>query len=221
MDSAVSIHSREVSLMALAFHDKNSSFTYGDYLTWDNEERWELIDGIPYNMTPAPSTLHQRILIELSRQFSNYLRGKPCEVFAAPFDVRLPKSEEADEAVTTVVQPDIVVICDASKLDKRGCRGAPDIVIEILSPSTAQKDIKIKLSLYERAGVKEFWIVYPEGKTVMVFTLQQQGRYGRPEVYSDKDAVTPVIFGDLSIELSSVFSDAQSEYSQTSDEHKV
>lgn len=204
--------------MALACDDSKSRFTYGDYLSWNDDERWELIDGIPYNITPAPSTQHQRILTELSRQFSNYLQGKPCEIFVAPFDVRLPKGGEADEAVTTVVQPDIVVICDSSKLDKRGCRGAPDLIIEILSPNTAQKDIKIKMSLYERAGVNEFWMVYPEGRTVMVFTLQNEGRYGRPEAYTDKDEIKPSIFDNLSVVLSSVFKHTTDDNEHTGDE---
>lgn len=115
-------------------------YTYGDYLTWPDEERWELIEGVPYDMTPAPSTNHQRILGELFRQISTFLLDRDCEVFIAPFDVRLPEGDEADEQIITVVQPDIAVICDPAKIDRRGCRKAPDFIIEILSPSTAAKD---------------------------------------------------------------------------------
>ena len=132
------------------------TYTYGDYLRWDDGERWELIDGVAYNMTPAPNRRHQAILRELSYQFTAFLAGKPCEVYFSPFDVRLPEHNEKDEEVTTVVQPDLVVICDPDKLDDRGCRGAPDLVNEILSPSTSRKDMKTKLELYEKRGVREY-----------------------------------------------------------------
>ena len=125
------------------------TYTYEDYLLWSDEERWELIDGVPYNMTPAPSRVHQGISMELSRQIANHLAGKMCKIYAAPFDVRLPKSDEEEEQIETVVQPDLVVVCDGNKLDERGCKGAPDLIIEILSPYTAGKDMKIKRNLYE------------------------------------------------------------------------
>ncbi len=146
-------------------------FTYGDYLTWNGDERWELIDGVAYDMSPAPRVAHQRILMELGRQFATWLRGKPCQIFPAPFDVRLPEAGESDALVETVVQPDLTVICDKRTLDEAGYRGAPELVVEILSPSTAQKDLKIKFARYERAGVKEYWIVEPEGKTVQISRL--------------------------------------------------
>ena len=120
--------------------NKDEHFTYGDYLKWDDSERWELIDGIAYNMTPAPSRFHQQVSIELCFQLVNHLRDTTCKVYAAPFDVRLLEADEADESVTTVVQPDISVICDPSKLDDRGCKGSPDLIVEILSPATARKD---------------------------------------------------------------------------------
>ena len=119
------------------------TYTYGDYLSWPDEERWELIDGIPHSMSPAPSRVHQEISMELARQIANHLIGKNCRVYAAPFDVRLPKGGEKDEQIETVVQPDLVVVCDESKLDERGCKGPPDLIIEILSPHTAAKDMKI------------------------------------------------------------------------------
>ena len=181
------------------------TYTYGDYLQWDDGERWELIDGVAYNMSPAPVRRHQKILRELSYQFTAFLSGKPCEVYFAPFDVRLPLSNEADEEVTTVVQPDLVVICDPDKLDVRGARGAPDLVIEILSPSTSRKDIKIKFDLYENRGVREYWIVDPSGGTVMIFLLGSDGRYGRPQVFTDEDSAPVGIFEDLVIDLKAVF----------------
>lgn len=180
-------------------------FTYGDYLTWDDDERWELIDGVPCNMSPAPKVRHQRILVELSRQVANYLVAKPCEVFVAPFDVRLPEAEESDDRVETVVQPDLSVICDPVKLDEAGCRGAPDLIVEILSPGTAHKDLKIKLDRYERAGVREYWIVDPAEQTVMVFLQGIDGRYGRPQVFYKDDVVRVAIFPELEIALGTVF----------------
>ena len=182
-------------------------YTYGDYLTWDDDERWELIDGIPYNMSPAPRVRHQGILMELSRQFANYLVDKPYRLFAAPFDVRLPESDESDNQVETVVQPDLSVICDRTRLDEAGCRGAPDLIVEILSPGTAHKDLKVKFDRYERAGVREYWIVDPAEKTVMVFTRGADGRYGRPEVYGASDVAGASIFPDLRIALATVFAE--------------
>ena len=127
--------------MAIPLKKNEQKFTYGDYLTWTNPaERWELIEGIAYDMSPAPFRFHQKIIAELSVLLHDFLVGKPCEYYIAPFDVRLPDSDEADSEIDTVVQPDIVVVCDPTKLDDRGMRGAPDLVIEILSPSTSKKD---------------------------------------------------------------------------------
>ena len=182
------------------------TYTYGDYLNWRDDERWELIDGVPYNMTPAPSRSHQAISRELLKQIAVYLTGKPCEVYAAPFDVRLPEQNETDEQVRTVVQPDLVVICDQHKLDERGCKGAPDLAIEIISPFTVIKDLKIKFILYERAGVKEYWLVDPANKAVQVYRLGDNSRYGRPDVYSTGDHVKTCLLPDLAIDLAAVFS---------------
>jgi len=184
---------------------KDELFTYGDYLRWDDDERWELIDGIAYNMTPDPSRFHQKISLELILQLGNFFRNTSCEVYAAPFDVRLPEGDEADEAVRTVVQPDISVICDQSKLDDKGCKGSPDLIVEILSPATARKDMKEKFVRYERAGVKEYWIVDPSGKIVTVFKRSNEGLFGRPDVYGKEDRINVSIFEGLEVELLSVF----------------
>ena len=181
-------------------------FTYQDYLTWPTNERWELLNGKPYNMTPAPSRRHQEISGQLHTLFNNYLKGKTCRVYAAPFDVRLPQPQESDEQTSTVVQPDIVVVCDKTKLDHQGCKGSPDLVVEITSPSTFQKDLKEKLILYERVGVLEYWLIYPESNTICVFHLTLEGKYSRPEVYTEQDSIVVGIFGDLTIELPEVFS---------------
>jgi Uma2 family endonuclease len=180
-------------------------FTYGDYLKWDDDERWELIDGIAYNMTPAPSRFHQKISGDLFLQLGNFFRNTSCHLYAAPFDVRLPEGDEADEAVRTVVQPDISVICDQSKLDDKGCKGSPDMIVEILSPSTARKDMKEKFVRYERAGVREYWIVDPSGKIVTVFKLSSEGLFGRPDVYGKEDRIKISIVDGLEVELLSVF----------------
>lgn len=193
--------------MALAI-TKEKRYTYGDYITWPNEERWELIDGIAYNMSPSPSRRHQEISRALFYQFYEYLKDKPCEVYYAPFDVRLTNTDERDEDICTVVQPDLLVVCDRNKLDEKGCRGVPDVIIEIVSPFSASKDLKEKFALYERHGVKEYWVVHPEEKIIMVFTLEEIekfNRYGRPENYADKDKIEVKTLKGLIIDLSLVF----------------
>lgn len=164
--------------MALPLRD-TQRHTYGEYLAWPEEVRYELIDGEAYLMAPAPSPTHQRLVGELFRQIADALEGRRCEVFVAPFDVRLPRADEADEAVDTVVQPDLTVVCDPAKIDHRGCRGAPDWVIEVLSPATAAHDQTVKLAAYERAGVPECWFVHPTDRTVMVYRFDGAA-YGRP-----------------------------------------
>ena len=155
--------------------------TYADYLGWPEDQRVELIEGVAYAMAPAPSRLHQRVTFELAREIADALEESGCEVNVAPFDVRLPEGDEADEAIDTLVQPDISVVCDPSKLDDKGCRGAPDWIIEVLSPGTAGHDQVRKLSLYERHGVKEYWLVHPVDRVVIMYRLEA-GTYGRPAV---------------------------------------
>ena len=191
--------------MALPVLKKGNNFTYGDYVNWSGEERWELINGCAYNMSPAPSRRHQKISRELELAIGVFLTDKSCEVYDAPFDVRLPETDEADENIVTVVQQDIVVICDAKKLDDKGCRGAPDLIIEILSSETSSKDMKIKLALYERHGVKEYWIVHPIDNIVMVLQLDKNKKYGKPTVYSEEDKITTPILKGLEIDLSLIF----------------
>ncbi|HOT30517.1 MAG TPA: Uma2 family endonuclease [Candidatus Ozemobacteraceae bacterium] len=180
------------------------SYTYGDYCTWSDEIRCELIDGEVFDMTPGPGRLHQELSMEFATQLHSFFKGKPCRVYAAPFDVRLPNRKEADEEIKTVVQPDIVVVCDESKLDDKGCRGAPDLIVEIVSPSTSSKDHVRKLNLYEHHGVREFWIVDPNGD-VMRFNLGPGGRYGRPLTFDRTMTLTSEIFPGLSIILDDVF----------------
>ena len=174
-------------------------FTYADYCRWPNDERWELIHGKASAMT-APLRIHQKIVFEIGRQIGNYLQGKSCEVYVAPFDVRLPQSNEADELVDTVVQPDISVICDSVKLDDKGCRGAPDWIIEVLSPSSAFKDMDTKRKLYQIHGVREYWIIHPVDQWGMVYVLNAQGCYPAPSIFALENTTQVSIFPDLSIE---------------------
>lgn len=187
--------------------DMNKIYSYADYLTWDTEERFELINGIPYMMAPAPSRRHQEILFELAGQFRNVLKESPCKGYVAPFDVRLPEKEnQSDDEIFTVVQPDLAVVCDPEKLDERGCVGAPNLVVEILSPSTASHDYIRKMNLYETHGVKEYWIVHPNEELVMVFLLED-GKYGRPHVYDKEGVIRPKVVPEAEIVLKDVFAE--------------
>ncbi len=185
--------------------NKKSIFTYNDYLKWPEGDRWELIDGIAYNMSPAPSRRHQQISMRLATAIHNYLQGKSCEVYTAPFDVRLPEKGQADENSKTVVQPDILVICDESKLDAKGCKGSPDIIIEITSPSTASLDFIKKMSLYERHGVAEYWIVHPTDNIVMIYKQTTGNNYGRAVIYSAENTITSTLLPGLIIDLKEIF----------------
>ena len=157
-------------------------YTYADYLTWSDDERYELIDGVAYLMAPpAPSLTHQELVGEIYYQVRTALEGKPCRAYVAPFDVRLPKPEETDDQTDTVVQPDVLVVCDRRKLDDRGVRGAPDWIAEVLSPRTASHDQIVKVPTYERAGVPEVWLVHPIDHTLSIYRLED-ARYSRPEL---------------------------------------
>lgn len=185
---------------------EHERYSYADYLTWPDDERWEIIDGVPYAMSPAPGSRHQEVSVELTTQFHSFLKGKPCKVYIAPFDVRLEQyGATKDDLVPTVVQPDLAIICDKTKIDERGCNGAPDIVIEIASPSTGSYDLTTKFDLYQKHAVKEYWIVHPEEQTVMVFKLQSDGRYGQPDRYGQTGLVPVTLLGDLLIDLQEVF----------------
>ena len=200
--------------MSLPQNKSDKKWTYADYLTWDDGQRWELFEGVahlmqgPVGLAPAPSRHHQELSVRLERQIDNYLRGKPCMLYHAPFDVRLAEMQESsDNYIETVVQPDIVVVCDKAKLDEKGCNGAPDLVIEIISPSTAKVDLTVKFDLYQKYGVKEYWIVHPVENTVMVFKLQTDGRYGVPDRYGDDGKIPVPLLGDLIIDLADLFAE--------------
>lgn len=159
------------------------NYTYADYLTWPTISGNELIDGVSYGREPpAPSRVHQEIVVELCRQVTNLLEGQTARAYVAPFDVRLPKERAfADHQIDTVVQPDVLIVSDPEKLDDRGMCGAPDWIAEVLSPATASYDRNTKLSAYERAGVPEVWLIDPADRTVTIYRLAA-GHYGQPAV---------------------------------------
>lgn len=185
-------------------------YTYAQYLTWNWQEMTELIKGKIYKMSPAPASVHQKVLGEIFRQIANYLLKKKCQVFTAPFDVRLPFTKvQTDQAITTVVQPDLCVICDSSKIDSRGCLGAPDWIIEILSPQTSSKDLHEKFDVYEEAGVKEYWVVHPQEQTILVYVLDSDGKYQvLRKPYVRTDLVSPMTLPELILDLALVFPNA-------------
>lgn len=163
-------------ITSLSQLDKNGTYSYSDYLQWQFEELVELIKGKVFPMS-APMSRHQQIVGNLHLIVGSYLRRKKCRVFVAPFDVRLPTYDINGELIPdtqTIVQPDICVICDPTKIDERGCKGVPEMVIEVLSPSTAKKDLNEKFNLYEEVGVSEYWIVFPEAKTVSIYLLEDE-----------------------------------------------
>lgn len=180
-------------------------YTLADALTWEEDERIELIYGDPVMMAPAPVRIHQEISGELFGQLRDYLKGKKCKVYHAPFAVR-PFERDGDppEDVDTLVEPDITVVCDPSKLDDIGCKGAPDLIMEILSPSTQRHDKLTKFNLYQRAGVREYWIVDPASKSVQVFVLED-GRYAAKDFGVSEDKLKVNILEDCVIDLSQVF----------------
>ena len=188
--------------------DLNGSYTYADYLNWQLGEYIELIKGKVFRMSPAPAVRHQKISMRLTGAFYNALNNQPCQLFAAPFDVRLyHKNKKTGEPAQTVVQPDLCVICDESKLDEQGCDGAPDLIMEILSPGNSKKEMKDKFEVYEESGVKEYWLVHPSEKTVVIYHLNAEGIYVGSRPYTDEHTITTPIIPHLLLNLSQVFAD--------------
>jgi Uma2 family endonuclease len=187
--------------------DLNKRYTYADYLTWIDDKRRELFDGIVKLMTPAPSRKHQKISAHFVKVFGVFLERNQCEVYHAPSDVRLPKNKNNDnEAIYTVVQPDLYVVCDLSKLDEKGCLGAPDFIIEIVSPGSSKRDTKDKFEIYQQHGVREYWIVNPNDENATVFVLDEKGKFQFKGIFADDEKIPVHIFnGDLEIDLAEVF----------------
>lgn len=190
----------------MAIPAEKARYTFADVLTWDENDRIEIINGEAFMMA-TPSRIHQGIVAELTRQFGNYLEGKRCKVYPAPFAVRLfERDGDSPDDVDTMVEPDLSIVCDNDKLDKRGCRGAPDMVIEILSPSTLRHDRLVKLGLYQRAGVREYWIVDPENNAVQVF-LHDGGFLHITEEYGPGDVARVNVLEGCFIDLGKVFTE--------------
>ncbi len=192
--------------MTLADLDVTKMYTYADYLKWQFEERVELIKGYIFKMSPAPNLNHQELTGSIYRKIGNFLDGKKCRVFISPFDVRLSaKGKSENTSIYTVVQPDVCVVCDPTKLDTRGCIGAPDIVVEVLSPSNNKKELRNKYELYEESGVKEYWIVFPGERVFMAYTLVDGQYFPSRHLIAGDTYSTPVLPG-FTLDLTEVFS---------------
>ena len=192
-----------MSNLAVKFDRK---YTYADYKKWEDGERWELIYGEAYNMSPAPTRTHQIISGNLFFLIKGYLEDKKCQVYAAPFDVRfVDRANQSDEDIETVVQPDISIICDNDKLDDAGCKGAPDLIVEILSPHTSRKDLNEKFYLYEKHKVKEYWVIYSYERLLHVYKLGEDGKYGSSVIYGLDDKLSTTIFPELIVDINEVF----------------
>jgi Uma2 family endonuclease len=190
--------------MQLADLDPNKIYTYADYFRWRFEERVELIKGKIFKMSPAPNRLHQKLTGTLHTKLDVFLSNNKCEVYSAPFDVRFPAKSKDDKDVYTVLQPDICVICDHSKLDDRGCIGAPDIVVEVLSPGNNAKELKNKYDIYEQAAVREYWIVSPQDEYVIIHTLEN-GQFMPTRQLVQGDYITSTVLHGLSIDITELF----------------
>jgi Uma2 family endonuclease len=186
--------------------DLDKTYTYADYLSWEFEERVEILKGKVFSMGATPNTSHQRISGKLSGCLWQKFNNNSLNFFAAPFDVRLldKKKSTLDQEIYTVVQPDLCVICDENKIDERGAIGAPDLVIEILSPGNSNKEMKYKFDLYEEAGVLEYWIVNPADKTVFIYVLKENQFIGMHPLI-EEDIIQSKLFPELDFKLESIF----------------
>lgn len=180
-------------------------YSYADYLSWQIDEMVELIKGKVFRQAAAPRVIHQRISGKIFNTFYNFLKGKPCEVFAAPFDVRLPVASKRHEDIDTVVQPDLCVVCDPEKLDDLGCVGAPDLAVEILSPGNNKKDLKLKYEVYEAAGVREYWVIHPDERTLLIFSLDKR-HFRASRLFTLGDRVSSQAVPGFELDLDDVFS---------------
>jgi Uma2 family endonuclease len=186
--------------------DLSGTYSYADYLNWEIDKRLELIGGKIFKMSPAPGAYHQEISAIVLSEIFAFLKNKPCKVYAAPFDVRFPRrSLDGDKDIDTVLQPDISVICDQHKIDKRGCIGAPDIVVEILSPGNSRKELKYKYEVYEEFGVREYWIIQPEEKLFSQYILDENGKFQAPRVLTATEIITSNVLPGFSLTLQEVF----------------
>ncbi|MDP3467902.1 MAG: Uma2 family endonuclease [Daejeonella sp.] len=196
------------STKVLAFEDIDLSLTYSyaHYLNWLFDDRIELIKGKVFKVY-GPARIHQQVSIHISSIIYNFLLGKPCKIYTAPFDVRFYKASKADKDIYTVLQPDICVICDGTKLDDKGCIGAPDIVVEILSPGNNKMELLYKYGIYEEFGVKEYWVVSPGDKTLLKYTLDVKGKYQPSKLFTLSEKVYSEVLPGFELDLDAVFED--------------
>ena len=188
--------------------DLSLTYSYAHYLNWRFDDRVELIKGQVFKMSPAPSPYHQQISVRLASELFMFLKNKVFQVYPAPFDVRFPTESTADTDIYTVLQPDICVICDpVAKLDNRGCVGAPDIVVEILSPGNNKMELLNKYSVYQEFGVKEYWVISPAGKTFLKYTLDDSGKYQASKLFTLSEKVTSTVLPGFELNLDELFAD--------------
>lgn len=187
--------------------DASLTYSYANYLNWLFEDRVELIKGKIFKMSPAPSRVHQEIVGHVFRKIGNFLEKKPCKVYVAPFDVRFPKESDNDNDVYTVLQPDICVICDKNKIDSRGCIGAPDIVVEVLSPGNTKMELLHKYKVYEEFGVKEYWVVSQSDQSILIYTLNDSGKFLPSKIFTLSEKITSSVLPGFELALDDVFGD--------------
>lgn len=186
--------------------DFSKTYSYADYLTWKFKERVELIAGRIFRMSPGPNRRHQKVVGEIFNQLYNHLKGDRCEVYVAPFDVRFVRSTSTpNEEIVNTVQPDIFVVCDPSKLDEKGCLGAPDLIVEILSPSSVKRDLKQKYDLYQTFGVREYWVIDPYNQIVHINTIGEDGRYHGIRPYSKDYTIHSSTLPGFELDLRTLF----------------
>lgn len=184
-------------------------YSYADYLTWPMDLVAELIQGKMFKKAAAaPNRIHQRVSLKLSVKLYQFLEGKTCQVYEAPFDVRFPKDSKEDHEIFDVVQPDLCVVCDPSKLDERGCIGAPDLIVEILSPGSTKLELKHKYGLYESRGVREYWIIHPEHQNLLIYTWVK-GTYVPSQLFTAGDVIESEVLKGFKLDLEEFFSDIQ------------
>ena len=211
MKNYLTIQNEDLSEIKVEEPESPVGFTYADYLTWNFKERIELIRGKIFKMSPAPTISHQKVQANIFGNFFIFLKDKPCKVFTSPIDVRLKgkpfrKKKRRDDEITTVVQPDIIVVCDEEKLqDNRSVDGAPELVVEILSPGNTKTETKYKFDLYEENGVLEYWVVYPEYKQIHVYLLNEKEEYCKPVIYEANENITSEVLKGLGIPMEDIF----------------
>jgi Uma2 family endonuclease len=183
-------------------------YSYADYLGWDLEYMVEIIKGRLFKMHAAPKRIHQKISLYIATELYQFLKENTCEVYEAPFDVRLPVKSKRNEEIFTVVQPDICVICNTDKLDEAGCLGAPDLIIEILSRGNNQKELQYKYEVYEESGVTEYWVIHPDEQTLLVYTLRE-GKYVPSRLFTSGDIVKSGCIKGFALDLELLFKEME------------